>query len=179
MWATAKIKEVEVDKEEGKEDATHCTKLWSGIVANQLATTASILPPGHLKLHSELGLGVENDKTKEGEVPLHVVEHAQVVALQLYLIIENHVAPAVPSSVFPSMPGTGPYLTLANVMARLLLLYQLPTPTVEQLDSAASTSLSWLSEEQTKLLEEVIAQVAAAGVALKEEGEDEDKMDTT
>ncbi|EKM54718.1 uncharacterized protein PHACADRAFT_258735 [Phanerochaete carnosa HHB-10118-sp] len=196
--ATAEIEEVEVDKEEGEEDATRRAKLWNGIVANQLATAASVLPPGHLELHSEPGPGVEDDKTEEGEVPPHIVEHAQVVALQLYPVIKSRVAPAVPSSAFPPAPSAGPHPTLASVMARSLPPYQPPAPppasdaltsaasepapAAEQPDPAASISLPWLSEEQTKLLEEAIAQAAAAAqaqaeaeAALEEEGEDEDE----
>ncbi|GJE92772.1 C2H2-type zinc finger protein [Phanerochaete sordida] len=204
--ATADIEEVEVDKEEGEEDATRRAKLWSGIVANQLASATAALPPGTLELHGEHAPGPDDDKTEEGEVPPYVVEHAQITALQLYPIIKSRVAPAAPTAAFPPPPGAVPHPTLASVMARSHPPYQQPppppapdapantasepSPAPEQPSAAASISLSWLSEEQTKLLEEAIAQAAAAAqaqaeaeAALEEEDEefdeDEDGMDTS
>lgn len=186
--ATAEIEEVEVDKEEGEEDATRRAKLWSGIVANQLASASAALPPGHLELHGEpppgahAGAGAEDERSEEGEVPPYVVEHAQVTALQLYPVIKSRVAPAAPPpSAFPPAPGAPPYPTLASVMARSHPPYQPPHPPApapdapaepgppaEQPAGAASIALSWLSEEQTKLLEEAIAQAAAAAQAQAE-----------
>lgn len=203
--ASADIEEVEVDKQDGEEDATRRAKLWSGIVATQLANANAALPPGHhLEVpHAESG---EDERTEEGEVPPYVVEHAQGAALQLYPIIKSRVATAHSSSAFAPPPAAGPYPTLASVMARSHPPYQAPppapapdaatdtmsepAPVAESSSSAASISLSWLSEEQTKLLEEAIAQAAAAAqaqaeaeAALEEEeedfDEDEDGMDTT
>lgn len=205
--ATAEIEEVEVDKEEGEEDATRRAKLWSGIVANQLANANNLPPGAHIDL-GDTGSGMEDDKTEEGEVAPYIVEHAQMTALQLYPIIKSRVAPTDPSTAYPTALPAGPHPTLASVMARSHPPYQ-PSPTAPTTDvpadqtsepvqgpstntpsSAESISLPWLSEEQTKLLEEAIAQAAAAAqaqaeaeAALEEEEEDfdeeDDSMDTT
>lgn len=185
--ATAEIEEVEVDKEEGEEDATRRAKLWSGIVANQLANANGVAPGTHMELtgaeHGVTGVPVDNDKVEEGQVPAYIVEHAQVTALQLYPIIKSRVAPADASAAFPQVATAGPHPTLASVMARSHPPYQAPAPpsdappnpaqpstaqAQEAAPSAASIQLSWLSEEQTKLLEEAIAQAAAAAQAQAE-----------
>ncbi|KIP06521.1 hypothetical protein PHLGIDRAFT_30451 [Phlebiopsis gigantea 11061_1 CR5-6] len=205
--AAAEIEEVEVEKEDGEEDATRRAKLWSGIVANQLASANGMPPGAHMDM-GEPTSGVEDDRVEEGEVAPYVVERAQVTALQLYPIIKSRVAPTDPSAAFPPAPPAGPHPTLASVMARSHPSYQSPpsAPATDALAnefneiaqgtsadttaSAASVSLSWLSEEQTKFLEEAIAQAAAAAqaqaeaeAALEEEEEDlegeDDSMETT
>ena len=205
--AAAEIEEVEVEKEGGEEDATRRAKLWSGIVANQLANANGVPPGAHIDV-GEPGSGLEEDKAEEGEVAPYVVEHAQVTALQLYPIIKSRVAPTDPSAPFPPAPPAGPHPTLASVMARSHPSYQSPpaastaespanpadevsqATSVDATASAASVSLSWLSEEQTKFLEEAIAQAAAAAqaqaeaeAALEEEEDDfegeDDSMETT
>lgn len=193
--ATAEVEEVEVDKDEGEEDASRRAKIWSGIVANQIANANNAIAA-----HVEMGEapGAEEDQSEEGEVPGYVLEHAQMTALQLYPVIKSRVAPA--EHAFPQVPPTGHHSTLASVMARTHTQYQNPSstppadaePPVEAppeqptASSAASISLSWLSDEQTKLLEEAIAQAAAAAraqaeaeAALEEGDEDEFDEDET
>ncbi|THH01103.1 hypothetical protein EW026_g1544 [Hermanssonia centrifuga] len=201
--ASADIEEVEVDKEEGEEDATRRAKLWNGIVANQLANApVPGAPP------EGAGSGVEDERSaEEGEIPLHIIEHAQATVLQLHPIIHarvSNVPPPTPGSVLEIPPHAG-HQTLASVIARSQAQYQTPIPPVPPSEapppnatvsedihdtqpettvdssSAGTISLSWLSEEQTKLLEQAIAQAASAAqaqaeaeAALEEEDDDFD-----
>ncbi|KAF7797573.1 hypothetical protein EIP86_008773 [Pleurotus ostreatoroseus] len=205
VCANAEIEEVEVDKEEGEEDVSRRAKIWNGIVANQLANANA----AHIE---SAGSGVEDERTvEEGEIPLAVIQQAHSTALQLHPVIQSRVSngvPPPPPGVVPYPPpplGAG-QPTLASVMARTQSQYNPPAPAapaapaaaaddvVQELqellsDSAgdsttgASISLSWLSEEQTKLLEQAIAQAAQAAQAQAEaeaaleEGDDDDFED--
>ena len=203
--ANADIEEVEVDKEEGEEDVTRRAKLWNGIVANQLANANA-----HAMQIESGGSGVDDDRAiEEGEIPLHIVQHAQATILQLHPIIQSRVSNAMP----PPPPGTLPFPpvpqppgghpTLASVMARTQPQYNQPPPpssapppsteapvappealdaiTQSSDDAGTSMSLSWLTDEQTKLLELAIAQAASAAqaqaeaeAALEEEDDNDD-----
>ena len=158
------------------------------------------------------GSGVEDERViEEGEIPLHVVQHAQATILQLHPVIQSRVSNGMP----PPPPGTLPYPpvppppgghpTLASVRARSQPQYNQPpppssaTPTSSETpdappepasvdtpraeEAANSMSLSWLTDEQTKLLEQAIAQAASAAQAQAEaeaaleESEDDDDAD--
>lgn len=215
--ANGDIEEVEVEKDEGEEDATRRAKLWNGIVANQLANAQS-----HALQMEHSGSGVTDEGTmEEGEIPLHVIQHAHDMALQLHPIIQSRVSNGMP--VPPPPPGALPYPpmppgvghpTLASVMAKTQPQYNQPPPpasaappstttpaapqpasaaeppqedasTTTTGDAGASISLSWLTEEQTKLLEQAIAQAASAAQAQAEaeaaleEEENDDADDST
>ncbi|KAJ3491631.1 hypothetical protein NLI96_g574 [Meripilus lineatus] len=208
--AGSEIYLVEVEKEEGDEEASRRAKLWNGIVANQLAgasgglSDAALHPPIH-------------DGPEEGEIPGDIVQAAQVSVLRLHSILQAHVATAlgtpntVPGPAFPPYPAPPPgaHKTLASVLARSQPLPQPTGPppmaslatlsgTQQQSDDSPSTTtndstatpspqnppngLSWLSDEQTKLLEQAIAEASSAAQAQAEaeallEEEDEGEED--
>lgn len=202
------IFQVEVAKEEGDEEASRRAKLWNGIVANQLAgasgglsDTALLLPTGH------------NDGPEEGEIHDDAVQAAQASILRILPILQAHVASALGSpapTTYTPQPLSA-QKTLASVLARSQSSYQPPPPqpmaslsstsglqkppdnaSIQALGSATpasstnpnGSSLAWLSEEQTKLLEQAISQATSAAqaqaeaeAALEEEDEDEDDVE--
>ena len=130
---------------------------------------------------------------EEGEIPTHIIEHAQATVLQLYPIIKARVGPSETLAPPPmqALPGA-PHPTLASVIARTQPQYQasestpadLPSDKHQAASSDNSLPLSWLTEEQTRLLEQAIAQAASAAqaqaeaeAALEEEEDDEDLGD--
>ncbi|KAI0690448.1 hypothetical protein BC835DRAFT_187222 [Cytidiella melzeri] len=211
--ANSGVEQVEVEKAEDEEEVTRRAKMWNGIVATQMAN-ASVAAAEVQAASSEGSLvpivvHVENENqhvsveagkvTEDGEIPQHVVEHAQATVLQLYPVIKGRLGPseaALQSTSIPQTPagqqppgyGTGdsPHPTLASVIARTQpQYYQPPTQSeppgtaAEQNSSDQSLPLSWLTEEQTRLLEQAIAQAASvaqaqaeAEAALEEEEEE-------
>lgn len=224
--ANAGIEQVEIEKAEDEEEASRRAKMWNGIVANQMATANAAqahaqaqesgmpIPMMHVETLPPPPDGTKGMTPEEGEIPQHVIEHAQATVLQLYPIIKGRVrvgpseAEVAVQPAVQSLPPGAPHgqATLASVIARTQPQYQTPplvedgsapmdSATVEQLavPSDNSLPLSWLTEEQTKLLEQAIAQAAEAAqaqaeaeAALEEESDDDDlgdegeeEMDTT
>ncbi|TCD69224.1 Metallothionein expression activator [Steccherinum ochraceum] len=183
ICATAAILEVEVDRDEGDEDATRRAKIWNGIVANQIADSVAA---GHLSKEA-----VE-DGIEEGEIPLPIVQQAQDVIMRLHPILHSHVAGPLGGAPPPTFhPGPPPELPqqapvppqdpppMAALLAPPPVQPQAPPaavadPSADQDDlsapeaTAPATGLSWLSEDQTKLLEQAIAQATSAAQALAE-----------
>lgn len=185
--AYADVIEVELGQE-GDDDIVRRAKTW-----NESQT------PG------PVNLGIIED----GEIPRDVLEQTQAVVLNLHPILQDRIAttfgfgappPAVPHNV--PAPHPPAHATLASVLdARsqapnasspapppMASLQAPPTPSgassdAPQMNTAkeSSSSLAWLSSEQTRMLEEAIAQAAAAAQAqaeaeaeLEEEEEDGD-----
>lgn len=173
--AYGQVFEVEVDKEDGEEEASRRAKLWNGIAARE-------------------GAGMsEGEGEEEGEVSMEAIVRAQRMVIDgVYEHLRSHVSslagtslPAAPPSstniLHPtffqsaSTPSAAPPPPMASLQG--------PTPVQEpQLESTTDNSslTQWLSEEQTRLLEEAIAQAAAqaqaqaeAEAALEEQEEDE------
>ncbi|KAI0088149.1 hypothetical protein BDY19DRAFT_214418 [Irpex rosettiformis] len=198
--ANAGIEQVEVEKTEDEEDATRRAKMWNGIVANQMANASAAAAEAQAQeggivpiLHVENVLPDGLKGLEEGEIPQHIIEHAQATVLHLYPIIKGRVGPsrALAPTPVQSLPGA-PHPTLASVIARTQPHYRSSestpeaTPLAEQQTPSSDNSLplSWLTEEQTRLLEQAIAQAASAAqaqaeaeAALEEEEDDEDVGD--
>lgn len=188
----ADVEEVEVEKFEGDEEASRRAKLWNGIAANQIAGGSN---------------AVDQAGPEEGEVNPAVIQQSHTVVLQLLPLLQLEVAKALGTSPPPPAipPQQIPPATLANIIAlanepttatpRAAVEARSPSPgeliTIASAEPSApiaepktSSSLSlssWLSEEQTRLLEQAIAQAASAAqaqaeaeAALEEEDEDED-----
>lgn len=175
--ADADVEEVEVEKASSEEDPGRWARLWSGIAASQNQALSG------LAADESNGGGLE-----EGEVSPGVIEHLQSAALDLKGLLQTYVAcglgtNANPPAPFPPQPGP----TLASVIASAQVHLAPPAPApptasqaadVSQSSAAPSsasapaqtTSLAWpgLSEEQTKLLEQAIAQAASAARAQAE-----------
>ncbi|KAI0798556.1 hypothetical protein BC629DRAFT_1285792 [Irpex lacteus] len=210
--ANAGIEQVEVEKAEDEEEASRRAKMWNGIA--QAQESGMPIPMMHVETLPPPPDGTKGMTLEEGEIPQHVIEHAQATVLQLYPIIKGRVrvgpseAEVAVQPTIQSLPPGAPHgqATLASVIARTQPQYQTP-PLVEDasvsvgsgmveqqaVPSDNSLPLSWLTEEQTKLLEQAIAQAAEAAqaqaeaeAALEEESDDDDlgdegeeEMDTT
>ncbi|KAH8096696.1 hypothetical protein BXZ70DRAFT_331285 [Cristinia sonorae] len=175
LCASAAIQEVEVDRDEGDEEASRRAKMWNGIVANQIADS---IAAGSLPREGEDGL-------EEGEIPLHVIQQAQDIVMRLHPVLHSHVAGALggaPPPTFPHAaihrppaqpPQPPPMASLQGPSPVPPPPQQQPVPDHEEPSATTETSmpavgLSWLSEEQTKLLEQAIAQAASAAQAQAE-----------
>ncbi|KAI0744729.1 hypothetical protein C8Q76DRAFT_700876 [Earliella scabrosa] len=201
--AFGEIEEVEVDKVDGEEEMSRRAKLWNGIAASSAGTTMAEhvgpeegeVDPGvvhraqdmvmqiHGLLQAEVAKGLGTPTAPAPMPPPHVSQST----------LASIIARAQQSAV-PPLPETA---TAANVVS-------LPPPPIETpmtaessetvtappsgeteaspLATPPSLSLSWLSEEQTRLLEQAIAQAASAAqaqaeaeAALEEEGEEFDE----
>ncbi|PCH42742.1 hypothetical protein WOLCODRAFT_73950 [Wolfiporia cocos MD-104 SS10] len=171
VCAYADIEEVEVERAPGEEEGSRRTKLW-----NEVAFHAS--PPctvtGHENVH------------EEGEVEPGILEEVQQIVLRLHGLLQAYVAsglgggPAA-AAAGQTQPPQASQATLASVIARTQQAGPPPAPsagpsrdqTVEPLSPATIPSPSLpstlaLSEEQTKLLEQAIAQAALAAQAQAE-----------
>ena len=172
----AEVIEVEVAREGGFDEAKEekRAKSWG----DKLASAAQDEPSGS----SSGGSSFE-----EGEIPLCNVAEAQRLVLDLFPLLSRYVANYVPRASEP-VPGTDPTRTVASLMAGQSWsqgLTETGTRSAPATDPGLSSlSLSWLSPEQTKQLEDAIAaaaksaqEQAEAEAALEEEdeeGEDED-----
>ncbi|THH29657.1 hypothetical protein EUX98_g4531 [Antrodiella citrinella] len=191
ICATAAVLEVEIDRDEGDEEATRRAKIWNGIVASQLADVAV---GSTAQEHGTNGF-------EEGEIAIQTIQQAQDIILRLHPVLHGHVAGALggaPPPTFPPIPRpAAPLQQPAPPQQPPMASLQGPPPVPQpppippaaspeepaQLDtSAPSAGLSWLSEEQTKLLEQAIAQAASAAQAqaeaeaeLEEEEENSDE----
>ncbi|KAL6301116.1 hypothetical protein BKA93DRAFT_494564 [Sparassis latifolia] len=160
VCAYAEIEEVEVEKPEGEEEASRRAKLWNGIADAQDFRTAIS----------------EEGSFEEGEVDPRVMEEAQDLVLQLLGLLRSYVGRGQGPAVVPPGPSgftaNVPPATLASVMAgaRPSATAQAPVSTSASSSTTlpSSLSLSWLSHEQTKMLEQAIAQAASAAQAQAE-----------
>lgn len=174
----AEVIEVDVAREgsdEAKEEKR--AKSWEG----KLASVVQDGQPG-----SSLG----GPAFEEGEIPLRCITEAQGVVLDLYPLLSRYVANYAPRTPEP-VPGADSARTVASLMAGQSW-NQGPSATdmTNTRNEPAtdprlsSLSLSWLSPEQTKQLEDAIAaaaksaqEQAEAEAALEEEEEEEGEDD--
>ena len=160
----AEVIEVEVAREGGSDDLKEekRAKSWG----DKLASAAQDAQPGPSS---------GDPSFEEGEIPSHSLVEAQGLVLGLFPLLSRYVATYAPRSTEP-VPGADSARTVASLMTH--------TRTEPVADPALSSSLSWLSPEQTKQLEDAIAaaaksaqEQAEAEAALEEEeeeGEDDD-----
>ncbi|KAI0830160.1 hypothetical protein BC628DRAFT_982972 [Trametes gibbosa] len=204
--AYAEIEEVEIEKADGDEEMSRRAKLWNGIAASTtggmpmgdhagpeegeidpriLFDAQNIVLSIHGLLQAEVSKGIGPPSAPAPMPPPNVsqstlasiIARAQQTAIPQELVAPPFSAPELPAPV-PSaempmavdMPSEPPG--------------EAPAVTAEHTDTSSTPpalSLSWLSEEQTKLLEQAIAQAASAAqaqaeaeAALEEEDEDFD-----
>ncbi|EED79682.1 predicted protein [Postia placenta Mad-698-R] len=191
VCAYAEIEEVEVEKD-GDEEASRRAKLWSDIAANQAASTGHASGSG--------GAGAEDSQPEEGEVDPRIVAEAQTIVLQLHGLLQGYVARGLGSPPLSNQSHVqSSQATLASVIAHSQQHhYSMASPThigaqsneltqrsaIQDTTPPAPplpTSLS-LSEEQTRMLEQAIAQAALVAQAQAEaeaalEEEDEEGSD--
>lgn len=202
----AEVEEVEVERGEGDEEGSRRAKLWNGIAA----TTAGGMPmnehagpeegeidPGivfeahnivlsiHGLLQAEVSKGLGPPAMPAPMPPPHVNQStlASIIARAQQTAVPQELPP--PASAAPEQPSEQP--PADDEPMALDLPSEPPTEAPARSEQTeASTppplSLSWLSEEQTKLLEQAIAQASSAAqaqaeaeAALEEEDEDFDE----
>ena len=188
----------EVDKPEGEEEAVRRAKMWDGIAASSIQSSAGVTGSAPSLYASQPAPG---DIPEEGEMHPAVVLEAQSVVLGLHPLLHGYVtkvlghAPVLqnplqisparqvagPPSILPThAPATTATPTLASLIASAnaqnggeiggheaspaLLPTQVDVPAA----SSALSSVLSLSEEQTRLLEQAIAQAALAAQAQAE-----------
>ncbi len=206
--AYADIEEVEVDKADGEEDISRRAKLWNGIAASSAGTTmAEHMGPEegevdpaiihqaqhmvlqiHGLLQAEVSKGLGAPAAPAPMPPQHVGQ--STLASIIARAQQSAVPPPPEVTAAPEPPPT------ATDASEAPMAIDTPAPRTEPPAPAAETestatppplSLSWLSEEQTKLLEQAIAQAAAAAQAQaeaeaaleeeSEEGDDDEEQD--
>ena len=190
-----------MDKVDGEEEISRRAKLWNGIAASSVShTVAEHMGPEEgevdpavihqaqnmvLQIHGLLqakvtsGLGTPAAPAPAPAAPqLSQSTLASIIARaqQAAVPVESPAAVSPPPAVEES-PDDG---TLAYPESPLDSGFPHPDP--EPSSAPPPLSLSWLSEEQTKLLEQAIAQASAAAqaqaeaeAALEEEGEEFDE----
>ncbi|KAI0339967.1 hypothetical protein BDW22DRAFT_1380144 [Trametopsis cervina] len=192
-------------------NATALAAAAGAIEVDGTSTSTSTVPLVHVETMNPAGGPPDMMRAiEEGEIPQHVIEHGQAVVLQLYPVIKSRIGPSEAAHVHSVGAPPGHQSTLASVIARTQAHFQPPSASAstgaepsasaqpspaqhEQTDTPMT--LSWLTEEQTRLLEEAIAQAASAAQAQAEaeaaleadddddddigEEEDYDEMDTT
>ncbi|KAF9787984.1 hypothetical protein BJ322DRAFT_596245 [Thelephora terrestris] len=175
----AEVIEVEVLKEGGSDEAKEekRAKSWG----DKLASAVQDGLPGSSSGDSSF---------EEGEIPSHSLAEAQRLVLDLFPLLSRYVANYAPRSSEP-VTGADPARTVASLMAGQSWSQGSHTTDTTNIQNEApmdpglsSLSLSWLSPEQTKQLEDAIAaaaksaqEQAEAEAALEEEeeeGEDDD-----
>ncbi|KAI0632874.1 hypothetical protein C8Q77DRAFT_1120240 [Trametes polyzona] len=205
--AYAEIEEVEIEKADGEEEMSRRAKLWNGIAATSAGgmqiehsgpeegeidprivfEAQNIVLSIHGLLQAEVAKGLGPPAAPAPMPPPHVSQST------LASIIARAQQTAVPQELPPSAPAA-PEPSLDQPPAEEPMAVDVPSeppatapPPPEPTDTSASStppplSLSWLSEEQTKLLEQAIAQAASAAqaqaeaeAALEEEDEDFDE----
>ncbi|KAF9653560.1 hypothetical protein BDM02DRAFT_3086954 [Thelephora ganbajun] len=175
----AEVIEVEVAREGGSEGLKEekRAKSWG----DKLASAAQ---------DGQTGSSSGDSSFEEGEIPSHSAAGAQRLVLGLFPLLSRYVANYAPRSSEP-MPGADPARTVASLMAgqswnqgpsTMGMTNIRNEPTADP--GLSSLSLSWLSPEQTKQLEDVIAaaaksaqEQAEAEAALEEEEEEEGEDD--
>ena len=201
--AFAEVEEVEVDRAEGEEEVSRRAKLWNGIAASSAGgSAAEHMGPEEgevdpavvhqaqnmvLQVHGLLqalvtkGLGGP-PPPPTGPVPMAAPQLSQSTLASIIARAQQHssASPETPSAAPPPAteeqqpPSADEPMTFPEEPMSI-------EPPLET-DSASAPpplSLSWLSEEQTRLLEQAIAQAASAAqaqaeaeAALEEEGEE-------
>lgn len=177
----AEVIEVEVAREGGSDDLKEekRAKSWG----DRLASAAQETQPGSSSGASSL---------EDGEIPSYSITEAQRLVLGLFPLLSRYVTNYAPRSSEP-VPGADSTRTVASLMAGQSWYQGPSTMDMTQIRSEpaadpglSSLSLSWLSPEQTKQLEDAIAaaaksaqEQAEAEAALEEEedeqeGEDDD-----
>ena len=175
----AEVIEVEVAREGGSDELKEekRAKSWG----DKLASAAQDAQPGPSSGESSF---------EEGEIPLHSVAETQRLVLGLFPLLSRYVANYAPRSSEP-VPGTDSTRTVASLMAGQnwnqgpIAMGMTNIRTEPAADPGLSSlSLSWLSPEQTKQLEDAIAaaaksaqEQAEAEAALEEEEEEEEGED--
>lgn len=188
----------EVDKPEVEEEAVRRAKVWDGIAASSIHSGGA--PPLYA------GQTGPDDIPEEGEMHPAFVLEAQSIVLGLHPLLHGYVtkvlghAPVLqnpiqaltPQAVAPpthaSLPTAPP--TLASIIAMAAHVgiaadpVQFAVPTETPTAPSTLSSVLSLSEEQTRLLEQAIAQAALAAqaqaeaeAALEEEDEGTDDED--
>ena len=182
--AYAEIEEVEVDKMEGEEEISRRAKLWNGIAASSVGPTmAEHMGPeegevdpaivhqaqnmvlgihGLLQAEVSKGLGAPSAPAPVPAPHASQSTLASIIArAQQSAVPAESVAASAPPSATPPADDTPMAIDLADT--------EPPSP-VEVGDESAlpPLSLSWLSDEQTRLLEQAIAQASSAAQAQAE-----------
>jgi len=172
----AEVIEVEVAREGGSDELKEekRAKSWG----DKLASAAQDGQPG-----PPLG----DSSFEEGEIPSYSVAEAQGMVLALFPLLSRYVTNYAPQSS-ESTPSADSARTVASLMAGQSWNQRPGTMGTTNIQTEAtvdpglsSMSLSWLSPEQTKQLEDAIAvaaksaqEQAEAEAALEEEEEDEE-----
>ncbi|OSD03674.1 hypothetical protein PYCCODRAFT_1434068 [Trametes coccinea BRFM310] len=202
--AYAEIEEVEVEKADGDEEMSRRAKLWNGIAASTAASMSmgehgpeegeidpaivfeaqNIVLSIHGLLQAEVAKGLGPPAAPAPMPPPHVSQStlASIIARAQQTVVPQEIPvppPPAPEQPPEEHPRDEPMVVDEPAP---------PPPSEAQAGSerAASSStppplsLSWLSEEQTRLLEQAIAQAASAAqaqaeaeAALEEEEEEE------
>jgi uncharacterized C2H2 Zn-finger protein len=173
----AEVIEVEVAREGGSDDLKEekRAKTWG----DKLAFAAQDAQPGPSSGESLF---------EEGEIPSYIVAEAQRLVLGLFPLLSRYVANYAPRSSEPVL-GTNSTQTVTGLMAGQnwnqgpsAMTNILAEPAADP--GVSPSSLSWLSPEQTKQLEDAIAaaaksaqEQAEAEAALEEEEEEEEGGD--
>ena len=138
----------------------------------------------------QLGLSSGGFLPEEGEIPSHSVAEAQRLVLDLFPLLSRYVSNYAPRSSEP-VPGAEPVRTVAGLMAEQSWSQGKSVTGITNIRNEPATdpglsslSLSWLSPEQTKQLEDAITaaaksaqEQAEAEAALEEEEEEEEGED--
>lgn len=175
----AEVIEVEVAREGGSDDLKEekRAKSWGDRLASAAQETLSGSSSGESPL-------------EEGEIPPHSLTEAQKLVLGLFPLLSRYVTNYAPRSSEP-VPGADSTRTVASLMAGQSWYQGPSTVDTTNIRSESATdpglsslSLSWLSPEQTKQLEDAIAaaaksaqEQAEAEAALEEEEEEEGEDD--
>ena len=171
----AEVIEVDVAREGGSDEAKEekRAKSWG----DKLASAAQDGQPG---LPSVVSL------FEEGEIPSHNIAEAQRLVMDLFPLLSRYVSNYAPRSSGP-VAGVDPVRAVASPMAGRNWSQESSTTGMSNIQNEpptdpglSSLSLSWLSPEQTKQLEDAIAaaaksaqEQAEAEAALEEEEEEE------
>lgn len=201
--AYAEIEEVEVEKADGDEEMSRRAKLWNGIAA----TTAGGMPMGEhagpeegeidprmlfeaqniaLSIHGLLQAEVSKSMgSPSAPAPMPPPNVSQSTLASIIARAQQTVAPREQ----PAPPTSAAELPAPEPPTEHPMAVDPPPEPAAEVASVTGEhtetpplSLSWLSEEQTKLLEQAIAQAASAAqaqaeaeAALEEEDEDFDE----
>ncbi|KAI0668851.1 hypothetical protein C8Q78DRAFT_1193722 [Trametes maxima] len=203
--AYAEIEEVEVDKGDGDEELSRRAKLWNGIAATSAggmtmgehagpeegeidpgiifeAQNIVLSVHGLLQVEVSKGLGPPAAPAPMPVPHLSQSTLASIIARAQQTVVPQEIPAALPSEASAAeLPAEEPMVVDVPLAPHL----DAPTTSGEHTESSSTPpplSLSWLSEEQTKLLEQAIAQAASAAqaqaeaeAALEEEDEEFDE----
>ncbi|KAI0351615.1 hypothetical protein OH77DRAFT_915994 [Trametes cingulata] len=202
--AYAEIEEVEVEKADGDEEMSRRAKLWNGIATGAggmsngehappeegeidpriIFEAQNIVLSIHGLLQAEVAKGLGPPTAPAPMPPPHVSQStlASIIARAQQTVIPQELSvppPAAPREAPDEPPADEPMVV--DMPAASVNETQ-PAPESTEPSSTPPLSLSWLSEEQTKLLEQAIAQAASAAQAQAEaeaalEEEEDDDFD--